>query len=73
MKKLQKDYRQCSDAIDTVLQSERYINLGLYAKMRNVVSSGTVGLQELVLVTLKESLSKDPTIRLSSWSRVEAQ
>lgn len=45
----------------------RTINLGKYARKRGLVTTGTIGLQDLVSIVLNEHLSKDPRIRFSNW------
>jgi len=44
------------------------VNLGSYARKRDVVQNGTVTLDELVKIVLCETLEKNPTVRLSKWS-----
>ena len=44
------------------------IDLGPMARARDVVQSGVVSLERLVEATLKEQLSKAPSVRLSKWS-----
>ena len=43
-------------------------NLGRYAIKRNIVANGTLKLKTLVENVLRESLSRDDNIRISSWS-----
>jgi len=45
------------------------IELGNFAKARQLVGSATIGLAGLVSVLLKRVLDKDPAVRLSDWSR----
>jgi hypothetical protein len=50
---------------------ENVINLGGFARKRDVIQNGTIGLAELVKVTLEELMNKAPEVRLSKWSRKE--
>ena len=73
-KQLERDFPNCTTCVQNILLSKRYINLGQYARKRNVVSNGQVSLQDLVNLTLKQTLSKDSSIRLSSkWSRLQLE
>jgi len=45
------------------------VELGNFAKARQLVGSATIGLARLVSVLLKRVLDKDPAVRLSDWSR----
>ena len=59
------------DAILKVSQKDRpnVINLGPFARARDVVSSGTVSLQQLSERVLKARLDKSRHLRLSSWDK----
>jgi hypothetical protein len=55
----------------TIGRIENVINLGAFARKRDVIQNGTIGLAELVKVTLKEAMNKSPEVRLSKWSKRE--
>ena len=44
------------------------INLGKFARKRNVVKNGVISLEKLVKIVLYESISKDTLVRCSKWS-----
>jgi hypothetical protein len=46
----------------------RICELGLMARKRGVVTSGTAGLDKLAAVLLNKTLRKDVSVRLSQWS-----
>ena len=48
--------------------SNRVVELGMMARKRGVVATGTAGLDKLAAVLLNKTLSKDPQVRLSVWS-----
>lgn len=64
--KLAKDFNHPAQ-----LQLVQSIDLGPYARRRDVVSVGTAGLELLAELTLGQRLSKDPAVRLSQWSTPE--
>jgi len=45
------------------------VELGTFAKSRQLVGNATIGLAGLVSVLLKKTLDKDSEVRLSNWSR----
>ena len=53
LKKLQREFPNCRESIDDILNSNRYINLAKYARQRDVVSNSYVGLEKLVEVCLQ--------------------
>lgn len=61
-----KDF-QCSE----VTKDANYVNLGMFARKRDVVQHGTASLEKLVQLTLGEFLDKAPDVRLSKWSNIE--
>lgn len=52
-----------------VMSAVKFINLGKYARERDAVPSGSVGLEVLCAVVLGETMDKSPEVRLSKWSR----
>ena len=62
LKNLATAYPACRTSIESILQSGRHINLGIYARKQNIVSNDSVGLQELVKLTLQQDLRKDSNI-----------
>jgi len=61
IKNLEKKFK-CS------LADVKTCSLGVMARERGVVDSGTASLQNLVKYVLKQHLGKDPEIRCSTWS-----
>ena len=43
------------------------INLGKFARKRNVVKNGVISLKNLAKIVLNESISKDSLVRCSKW------
>ena len=66
LKRIGKDFK-CTEITDRA----NYVNLGSYARKRDVVQSGTASLEKLVQLTLGEMLDKSPAVRLSKWSEKE--
>jgi hypothetical protein len=66
LKRIGKDF-ECTKFTDHA----NYVNLGSYARKRDVVQSGTASLEKLVQLTLGEILDKSPAVRLSRWSEKE--
>ena len=65
LKRIGKDF-QCNKTTDRA----NYVNLGSYARKRDVVQSGTASLEKLVQLTLGKILDKSPAVtRLSKWSK----
>lgn len=52
----------------TVTSRVKSIDLGMYARERDVVSRGTAGLERLVFLTLGKQMSKAVDVRCSKWS-----
>jgi len=48
--------------------SVNFINLGMYARQRDIVQNATIGLRDLTKVVLDEDMDKDEDIRCSKWS-----
>ena len=65
VKKISKDFSAATLAVHV-----RCEDLGVMARKRGVVNSGTAGLEKLVEMTLQKRLSKAPAVRLSKWSRM---
>ena len=63
IKRLAKDYRA-----PALVQHAKTLELGLFARRRDVVKNGTAGLEKLVELTLGLRMSKEPAVRLSKWS-----
>jgi hypothetical protein len=63
LKQIGKDFK-CTIIMDPA----NYVNLGRYARKRDVVQSGTASLEKLIQLTLGEILDKSPAVRLSKWS-----
>ncbi|CAJ1964154.1 unnamed protein product [Cylindrotheca closterium] len=61
IRRLGRDYK-CEDEMMKVL----IVNLGQYARERDVVQSGTVRLDVLVQICLKETMKKQTAVRVSS-------
>ena len=61
-----KDFNQGS-----VTSKVKAVNLGKFARCRDIVKIGTAGLAKLVEICFGECTSKDPSVRCSRWSRVE--
>jgi hypothetical protein len=64
MAKIGRDFSNASN----IKQIVKTLDLGIMARARDVVQSGTVGLECLVERVLNEKLSKVPSVRLSRWS-----
>jgi hypothetical protein len=62
--KIGRDY----DCVEQMKVVKNVINLGLYARRRDVVQNGSVSLAFLVNSTLHELMEKPVNIRLSKWS-----
>ena len=62
-KKIARDFN-----CETQTRRAKTIDLGMMARVRDVVTSGVVSLEHLVEVTLGQRLSKAPAVRLSKWS-----
>ncbi len=45
------------------------VNLGVFARQRDVVQSGSVTLHQLCELVLRARLNKEPSIRLSNWDQ----
>eukprot|EP00964_Phaeocystis_antarctica_P154765 scaffold123625_cov66-Phaeocystis_antarctica.AAC.2 len=65
IKRLAKDYGAA-----TLVLHAKTLDLGLFARQRDVVKNGTAGLEKLVELTLGLRMSKEPAVRLSWWSRM---
>ena len=65
IKRLASDY-----GATTLVQHAKTLDLGVFARQRDVVKNGTAGLEKLVELTLKLRMSKAPAVRLSAWSRL---
>ena len=61
IKKVGKDFK-CQKSMEKV----KLVDLGKFARTRDVVQSGVVGLDALVKICLNETMSKDPEIRVSN-------
>lgn len=57
----------CVDTIQSIPKSN-IINLGKYARRRDVVKNGTVGLDVLAEIVLNERLAKPNAVRFSNWA-----
>jgi hypothetical protein len=66
LEKLGKDFK-CKEM--TSLAITRCQNLGMYARERDVVQDGTVGMETLIQIVLKEKIDKSKRVRCSKWSR----
>jgi hypothetical protein len=65
IKRLAKDY-----SAPTLVQHAKTVDLGLFARKRDVVKNGTAGLEKLVELTLGLRMSKAPAVRCSTWSKM---
>ena len=59
-----RDFR-CNDVAKSL---KNIINLGSYVRRKNVIANGTMQLQRLVEILLRETMSKDDDVRLFEWS-----
>ena len=57
--------------ISTITKEMRFLELAKMAKDRGVVSDARVGLQKLVLLVLKQNMSKDDDVRSSKWANTK--
>mmetsp|Transcript_29129 Transcript_29129/g.49666 ORF Transcript_29129/g.49666 Transcript_29129/m.49666 type:complete len:1097 (+) Transcript_29129:786-4076(+) len=59
--------------INRVTQKDRanVVNLGLYARLRDIVQNGSVSLQQLCTLVLRTRIEKDTNIRISNWDNHE--
>ena len=65
--KIGRDFN-CQDKI-AAMPEENIINLGLYARRRDVVQNGSIGLAELSRIVLGKEMTKDNGTRISDWTR----
>ena len=54
--------------LEALMSTVKYINLGKYARERDIVPTGSVGLEVLCSKVLGEVMDKSPGVRLSKWS-----
>ena len=65
--KIGRDFN-CQDEMSAV-PDENIINLGLYARRRDVVQNGPISLAELSRIVLGKEMAKDNGARISDWTR----
>ena len=66
LKKIGRDL-ECRDLVDQI-PAKNVINLGSFARVRDVVQDGTIGLASLTEIVLKQHLAKPSDVRCSKWS-----
>lgn len=69
-KKISKDFKW-SEVSRRALYNKKCIDLARMAKDRGVVQTANVGLGALVAVCLKETLDKNPKVRLGKWESAD--